>query len=112
VVVVVGHPRLITGYRAPRCDASHKTRVGECPQYVVDGLGGDLTEILTNHPDDRVGVGMRMGVQGVEYSHPGTRHAEGGSTQQVLGIQRCGHTLTFSHFLESVKISPWLEQEQ
>ena len=104
MVMVVCHSRLVTSDRAPGGDASHESRVGECAQDVVDRLGGNLTQIIANRTDDRVGVGMRMRIDGVEHGNPRSCHPQGSPAKQVLRVQRRGHSVTLSHFLESVKI--------
>ena len=50
VVVVVADPALVAGDRARRLDAPDQAGVGERPQRVVDGLVGDLGQVLRTAP--------------------------------------------------------------
>ena len=50
VVVVVADPRLVAGHRARRLDAADQPGVGEGAQRVVDGLVGDVGEVLDGRP--------------------------------------------------------------
>ena len=74
-----------------------RSGIGECAKYVVDGLGGYVAKIFAHHADDRVGVGVRVRVDGVEHGDPRTRHAKVSASQQALrshrrrGFQRRGH---------------------
>ena len=103
VVVVVAHPRLVARHRAGGLDAAHQAGVGQRAQDVVHGLVGDVGEIVTGGPDDRVRVGVRVRVHGVQHRQPGAGDPQRGAPQQLLEIQVVGHVRSLRADLESVK---------
>ena len=100
VVVVVADPRLVAGHGTRRLDAPHQTRGGQRAQHVVDGLVGDLAEVLAHDADDRVRVGVRMVVHRGEHGDPRAGHAQSGSAQHALEVRSRGHGPSVTHFLE------------
>jgi hypothetical protein len=62
VMVVVADPGLVTGNHAQGLDPTHKANGGECVENVVDGLAGDVGKTGADGRQDRLGIGMRMGV--------------------------------------------------
>ena len=84
VVMVVADPGLVAGHRARWLDPPQQAGLGQRPQHVVDGLGRHLAEVLAGGVDDRVRVGVRMRVHGVEDRQPRLGDPEVGPAQQAL----------------------------
>lgn len=101
VVVVVTDPGLVTRYRAGWLDVSHESGVAERPQSVVDGLVGDLAEVVPDGTDYRVRVGVGMVVDRAQHGHPGTGDTQSVPAQQALAIKGRRHkrdnTLFWNH---------------
>ena len=62
VVVVVSYAGLVSRHRAGGLDVPHESGVAERPKSVVDGLVGDLAEVVPDGADYRVGVGVGVRV--------------------------------------------------
>ena len=91
VVVVVADPRLVAGHRAGRLDAPYQTGGGQRAQHVVDGLVGHLAEVRADGADDRVRVGVRVFVHGVQHGQPRTGHPQRCTAQQLPQVRRRNH---------------------
>ena len=72
VVVIVADPRLVSRDRTRRLDAPEESAGGQRSQNVVDGLSGDFGQDGADSAENRVGVGMGMGLHRLENRHPGT----------------------------------------
>ena len=94
VVVVVTDPGLVSRHRAGRLDVPHESGVAERPQAVVDGLVGDLAEVVPDGTDYRVGVGVGVVVDRGQHRHPGTGDSQTISTQQALAFNGRRHRIT------------------
>jgi len=77
VVVVVRDPRLIAGDGASRLDAPHQAGVGKRAEHVVDGLRGNLPDVVTNGCDEGVRVGVRVVIHRSEHSDARLGHSQG-----------------------------------
>ena len=60
VVVVVAHPRLVQGGGVRGLEAAQHLQVGQVAQDHVDGLRGQLGQILAGGGEDVLGGGMRV----------------------------------------------------
>lgn len=68
-----------------RLDSSYQSGHGQRAQHVVDGLSGDIRQIVTDHADNRLGVGVGISVHRIQYGHPWAGHAKI-CGPQVLGV--------------------------
>ena len=75
MVVVVTDPRLVTRDGAGRLDPPNQAHGCQGVQHVVDGLPRDVGQAGTHGPEDRLGVGMRMGVHRLQHRDPRAGHA-------------------------------------
>jgi GNAT superfamily N-acetyltransferase len=103
VVMVVPHSRLVSRQRAGRLDPPDETGIGEGAEYVVHRLVGHLRKLLTGGPQERVGVGVRMPVDGSEDRHPRPGDPERGRAEHLLEFGLTGHGPSLPPNLESVK---------
>ena len=73
-------------------------------QDVVDGLVGDGVQPGAGGADERLGVGVRMGVHRVEHGQARTGHPQTRGTQVAFELHRVGHAPILSRSLDRVKI--------
>lgn len=87
MVVVIAHPRLITRYRSRGLNPANQTRRSQCVQNVVDRLARHIRKTEAYRTEHGVGIGMRVGMDRFEYSHPGPGHPQV-SYSQLIGVIR------------------------
>ena len=87
VVVVVADPRLVARHRARRLDPADQPCGRQRVQRVVDGLVRDIGQIGAYGPDDRLGVGVRVGVHGDQDRRPRPGHAQPCVPQHLDGVR-------------------------
>jgi hypothetical protein len=99
-MVVVADAGLVPCDRVRGLDASHQSGFGQSAENVVHGLVGDVGELAAGGADDRVRVGVRLGVHRIEHRDPGPGDAQARLTQRLLEIGSDGHTTSLSCFPE------------
>ncbi len=105
MVMIVADPRFVPRDRAGGLDPSDQTGGGQSRQHVVDGLPGHFGKIGANRTEDRLRVGMGVGVYRIQHRKPGTGHPKISRAQLLRVIRRRGHGTNIVPFLESVKYS-------
>ena len=103
MVVVVSDPRLVAGDGAGGLNPPNQTDGGQGGEHVIDRLPRYLGQVGAHRPEDRLGVGVRMGVHRLQHRHPRARHAKVSCTQLIRVIRCRGHSTNNAPFLESVK---------
>lgn len=106
MVMVVADPRFVSGDRTGRLDTPNNAGRGQCGQYVVDRLPGDLGVGQSDGAQDGVGVRVRVGVNRLQDGHSGTGNAQIGGPQLGSRIGKTRHKPHPSPFLDRVKIAP------
>jgi hypothetical protein len=92
-------------YRAGEpCGWMHETGVGQHPEHVVDRLVGDRVQAGAGGGDERLGVQVRMGVDGVQDGQARLGDPQAGGPQVPFEVLAIGHVRgTVDHSLEQVK---------
>ncbi len=101
VVVVVPHPRFVARDRAGRLDAPRQAGVRQRTEHVVDRLVGDRAEGGASQSDDRLGVGVRMGVQDLQHRQSRSGDPQPDGTQSLLELPP--HASNVAHIVEPFK---------
>ena len=103
MVVVVTDPRLVASDGAGRLDPPNQTHSGQGGEYVIHRLPRHLGQGGTHGPEDRLGVGMRTGVDGLQHRQTRASHAKVSCTELIRVIRCRSHGTNMAPFLESVK---------
>lgn len=88
MVVVVADARFVAGDRAGRLDAPHQPGGRQSVQNVVDRLARYLGQAGANSSEDGLGVGVRMGMHGLEHRNAGAGDPQLRCPQLVGNIRR------------------------
>ena len=88
VMVVVADPRLVAGNRAQWLDPPNQAHRGERIKHVVHGLAGDFGQAYPHRREDRLGVGMGVGVHYLQHGDPGPGHTQIGHPQPLRVLRR------------------------
>ena len=100
MVVVVADPGFVAGHRTRGLDAPHQSGAGQGCQNVVDSLPGDLGQAAAHRAENRVGVGVRVSVDGLENRDPRSGDPKIGGPQSSGQIGRWIHTAILVSFLD------------
>ena len=99
-MVVVADARFVPRDGAGRLDATQELCVRECMQYVVDRLPGYLGQAGAHGTENRLGIGVWVVVNGLEYGDPRTGHPQISRTKLIGKLCNRRHISTMNAFLD------------
>ena len=76
MVVVVTDARFIASDGAGGLDPPNQTDSSECGEHVIDRLPRHLWQVGAHGAENRLGIGVWMGMYRLEHRQPRARHAQ------------------------------------